>query len=208
VTCGLRATDDSTQICLTSELPAIHKPPETFPSGTSHTVRRPNILPIHLLKQCCFLYDLLFFCCTTVKLSNYRPGQALRTAGGWGSQNFLTNGARTWQGCQSYAPVAFTPRRYYLVLVSVKRLSWPQGHSAAVRIKSMKNFNYPTVNRTHDLPTCSVVPQPTAPTRTPQYCVLLSSSTDKRFYTNTNKRLHFRTGISRPVKSNCNSSNC
>jgi hypothetical protein len=38
-----------------------------------------------------------------------------------------------------------------------------QGYSAAGRIMSMKNSSYPTGNRTHDFPTCSVVPQPTAP---------------------------------------------
>ena len=31
------------------------------------------------------------------------------------------------------------------------RLSWPQGHTAAVRIMSMNNSNNPTGNRTHDL---------------------------------------------------------
>ena len=32
---------------------------------------------------------------------------------------------------------------------------------------SMKNSNYTIGNRTHDLPTCSAVPQPTTPPRTP-----------------------------------------
>ena len=42
------------------------------------------------------------------------------------------------------------------------RLSQPQGHSVAGRIISMKN-SYDTIrNRTHDLPVCSAVPQPTA----------------------------------------------
>ena len=43
------------------------------------------------------------------------------------------------------------------------RLSQPQGHSAAGRIMSMKNSNDTIGNRTRDLPTCSAVPQPTAP---------------------------------------------
>jgi hypothetical protein len=47
------------------------------------------------------------------------------------------------------------------------RLSRPQGHSAAGRIMSMKNSNDTIGNRTRDLPTCSVVPQPTAPPRAP-----------------------------------------
>ena len=47
------------------------------------------------------------------------------------------------------------------------RLSRPQGHSAAGRIMSMKNSNDTIGNRTRELPTCSAVPQPTAPPRTP-----------------------------------------
>jgi len=45
------------------------------------------------------------------------------------------------------------------------RLSQAQGHSAAGRIVSMKNSNDIIWNRTRDLPTCSAVPQPTAPPR-------------------------------------------
>ena len=44
-------------------------------------------------------------------------------------------------------------------------LSQPQGHSAAGRIMSMKNYIDTIGNRTHDLPVCSAVPQPTAPPR-------------------------------------------
>ena len=47
------------------------------------------------------------------------------------------------------------------------RLSQPQGHGAARRIMSMKNSNDTIGNRTRDLPTCSTVPQPSAPLRTP-----------------------------------------
>jgi len=42
-----------------------------------------------------------------------------------------------------------------------QKLSQPQGHSAAGRIVSMKNFNDPIGYRTRDLPVCSAVPQPT-----------------------------------------------
>ena len=49
------------------------------------------------------------------------------------------------------------------------RLSRPQGHSAARRITSMKNSNDTIGNRTRDLPTYSVVPQTTAPPRTPNF---------------------------------------
>jgi hypothetical protein len=44
-----------------------------------------------------------------------------------------------------------------------QRLSRPQGHNAAERIKSMKKSTDTIGNRTRDLPVCSAVPQPTAP---------------------------------------------
>ena len=44
-----------------------------------------------------------------------------------------------------------------------KRLSQPQGHSAAGRIMAMKNSSNTIGNRTRDLPACSAVPQATAP---------------------------------------------
>ena len=47
-----------------------------------------------------------------------------------------------------------------------QRLSQPQGHSSTERIISMKNSNDIIGNRTRDLPTCSAVPQSTAPPRT------------------------------------------
>jgi len=47
------------------------------------------------------------------------------------------------------------------------RLSRPQGHSAAGWIMSMKNSIYTIGNRTRELPACSAMRQPTAPTRAP-----------------------------------------
>jgi hypothetical protein len=49
-----------------------------------------------------------------------------------------------------------------------QRPSQPQGHSAAGRIISMKNFRGTIGNRTRDLQGCSAMPQPTAPPRGPQ----------------------------------------
>jgi hypothetical protein len=46
-------------------------------------------------------------------------------------------------------------------------LSQSQGHGAAGRIMSMKNSINTIGNRSHDLPTCSAVSQPTAPPRGP-----------------------------------------
>jgi hypothetical protein len=50
------------------------------------------------------------------------------------------------------------PHEIHLVLISVKRLSRTQGHSATGRIMSLKNSNDAIGNRTRDLPVCSVVP--------------------------------------------------
>jgi len=51
---------------------------------------------------------------------------------------------------------------------SCLRLSRPQGHSASGSIMSMKNSKDIIGNWTRDLPTCSAVPQTTAPPRAPQ----------------------------------------
>jgi hypothetical protein len=42
-----------------------------------------------------------------------------------------------------------------------QRLSRPQDHSAAGRIRSIEKSNYLIGNRARDLPACSTVPQPT-----------------------------------------------
>jgi hypothetical protein len=46
---------------------------------------------------------------------------------------------------------------------SCYRLSRPQGHSAAGRIRTTENPNDLNGNRTRDIPACSIVPQPTTP---------------------------------------------
>ena len=48
---------------------------------------------------------------------------------------------------------------------SYYRLSRPLGHSAAERIKKIKNSNGPLGNRTRDVPGRSAVSQPNAPPR-------------------------------------------
>jgi hypothetical protein len=47
------------------------------------------------------------------------------------------------------------------------RLSRPQGHSAAGRIRLMKTPNDPIGNRNCEVPSCSAVPQPPAPPPAP-----------------------------------------
>ena len=41
-------------------------------------------------------------------------------AGGYGSRNFETIGTCMWQGCQPYAPAAFTLQGRSVVLISVR----------------------------------------------------------------------------------------
>ena len=49
------------------------------------------------------------------------------------------------------------PREILLVLISVKRLSRPQGHSANGIIMSTKNSNDIIWDRTSELPICSTI---------------------------------------------------
>jgi hypothetical protein len=81
---------------------------------------------------------------------------------------FSRQSAHRWQwGCQPYAPaVLYTPGRI-LVLISVKRLSRPQGHSEAGRTRWIEKSNDLIGNRTRDLPACSIVPQLTTLPRAP-----------------------------------------
>jgi hypothetical protein len=50
------------------------------------------------------------------------------------------------------------PPGRFLVLISVKRLSRPQGHSAAGTIRSIERHDDLIGNPTRDLPACSVMP--------------------------------------------------
>ena len=72
---------------------------------------------------------------------------------------FMTVG--TWKGqfCQSYAPAAYTPRKYswYSFLLEAESTPGPK-----CGLKDTSG------NRTHDLPICSAVPQPTALPRAPR----------------------------------------
>jgi len=77
--------------------------------------------------------------------------------------DFETVGTWMWYGCQSYAPAAFTAK-----------LSQPQGLGAARSIMSMKKFQWHH-RESNPRPTCSAVPQPTAPLRALMYvCVFIS----------------------------------
>ena len=71
---------------------------------------------------------------------------------------------------------AFTPQEIFLVLISVGDWANPRAIVRAGRIMSMKNSSDTIGSRTHDLPVCRAVPQPTAPPRasTLLLCFILS----------------------------------
>ena len=83
--------------------------------------------------------------------------------GGWG---FNISRHLAHEGGKVVSPThrpPLPPQERFLVLISVGGLSQSQGHSVDRRIMSMKNSNDTIRNRTHDLPACSAVPQPTVP---------------------------------------------
>jgi hypothetical protein len=95
---------------------------------------------------------------SNAKQSNYKPWQALRFPEVWGSQ-ILRQSAH--EGGKVVSPKHRPPLSPGNIPGThfCKRLSRPQGHSAAGRIMSMKNSNYTIGNRSRDLPVCSAVPQ-------------------------------------------------
>ena len=135
-----------------------------------------------------------------VTQSHYRPGVAQRVPGGWGSQ--------------ISRQLEHKGRLYYPVNIPGSnccwRLSRPQGHSAAGRIMSMKNFSDTNGNRTRNLPACSAVPQPTAPPGAPPLfvdCKIKSfrpktshSATRNQFFQFTVKPLSLSALARRPPK--------
>jgi hypothetical protein len=103
-----------------------------------------------------------------------------RSIGLWDVEapTFSRQSAHRWRwSCQPYAAAALYPPGRFLVLISVKRLSRLQGHSAARRIRRTEKFNDLIANGTRDFPACSIVPQPTTlPSAPPQDRSMVNSN--------------------------------
>jgi hypothetical protein len=95
---------------------------------------------------------------------------ALRISGTLKLTEFLDNRHMKVVSCQPYAPAVFTPREGSWHSFLSGSESTPGPHSAAGRIKSIRNSNDPIRKRTHDLAASSAVPQPTAPPCIPSSC--------------------------------------
>jgi hypothetical protein len=94
-----------------------------------------------------------------VKQSHYRPWQALKVPGDWGSQ-ILRQLAYKDGKVVSPTHRPSLPPGNILGTHSCYMLSRPQGHRESGRIMSMKKSSDTIGNRSRDPPVCRAVPQP------------------------------------------------
>jgi hypothetical protein len=86
--------------------------------------------------------------------------------------HFLDNRFKDGSGVVSHMRWSpFTPRKIPRTHFCY-RLSWPQGHSAAGRIRSIEKSNDLIRNWTHDLLACSIEPHATMQSRAPHICAV------------------------------------
>jgi hypothetical protein len=94
-----------------------------------------------------------------VKQPNYRPWQALRVPGDWGSQSLRQSAHKCGKNVSPKhrppLPSGNIPGTHFCY-----RLSRPQGYNAAGKIMWIKNSTDNIGNRSRDLPVCSAVSQP------------------------------------------------
>jgi hypothetical protein len=97
-----------------------------------------------------------------VKLSLYQAVEAHMLVRRRGSHIFSRQSAHRWRwGCQPHAPAAPLPPGIFLVLIAVRGWMDPRATVRLEGLGKLKKSSDLNGNRTHDLPACSLLLQPT-----------------------------------------------